>query len=188
VVHGASSCIVWYHRAPSSHTPSARAPATRTTSLTHHSFTCRPPSATSSLKAPPRILLYDRDIMARVVALRHPWARSILVEAGNELLERARLFAADWAANCVSLSSYFLAARVVSATATFGHLTDELTVRCPHSRRLSPCSTPTGTNCPTCGGGLCSSCRSSSAGEGGRFILFLLGSSLAHCAWCSSSL
>lgn len=54
------------------------------------------------LQSTPRIIRHGQDFVARVVGTRvRIWARSILVEAGAELHQRARMFASDWATVCV---------------------------------------------------------------------------------------
>jgi hypothetical protein len=50
-----------------------------------------------------RIISYGRGLMARVITTcAYAWARSIVVEAGIEVLDHALAFAVEWAARCVS--------------------------------------------------------------------------------------
>ncbi len=72
--YSGASCIVWYHCAPSSHTPSAHAPST-------YSLLC-----TFIMPAPTPSTTYH-NIMACVITTPiYTWAQMILTEVGSELL------------------------------------------------------------------------------------------------------
>src|ERR1700747_2636455 len=96
---GGASWMVWYHRAPSSHTPSARSPPTRSSS---HTFIMPAPTASTTF--------HSHNITACVVATPiRTWVRTILTEVGSELLGRGqadRGVLGRWVSR-ISFSSFF---------------------------------------------------------------------------------
>ena len=65
-------------------------------------------------QALPQIRRYSQDLMARIAAAgAYAWVRPILVQAGIEVVERARVFAVGWGRRCVSLFSYFATSDVL---------------------------------------------------------------------------
>jgi hypothetical protein len=97
------SCIVWFHRASSSRTSSACAPAIRTSPPHLYTPFIMLAFFHLFLQYTPWILHLGQDLVARVIAVcQHPWVRPVLVEAGAELLTRGHTFAVDWHARYVS--------------------------------------------------------------------------------------
>jgi hypothetical protein len=73
------------------------------------------------------IIYYGRRIACIIAMHVHAIVRSILVEAGIEVLERVHQFAVDWAARCAStFFLIFLLLTSFSTTAGLGPLVDEL--------------------------------------------------------------
>jgi hypothetical protein len=56
----------------------------------------------------------------------YTWVCFIVVVAGTEILERAHGFAAEWAAKCLSISTYLMLLMFSSVKVRLGHVTKEL--------------------------------------------------------------